>query len=161
MEYEEDDQVPERPPMTLTPIDVDVDGLTDFRAFLIRELDTNLKPAADSICSDHGMGAHFGVGNAGTQVQAARKRYAEALEASTKNLATYVSTAEIMIEAIQKVATMYANVDLSAATTYSGVGKDLFDALAAGVQDRLDAIQLERDQETRRELNRMRAGTGQ
>jgi hypothetical protein len=161
MEYEEDDQVPERPPMTLTPIDVDVDGLTDFRAFLIRELDTNLKPAADSICSDHGMGAHFGVGNAGTQVQAARKRYAEALEASTKNLATYVSTAEIMIEAIQKVATNYADADLSVAVQSDKVGQELFLALKAGVQERNHAVQLLINQETQRELNRMRAGTGQ
>jgi hypothetical protein len=145
--------------MQLTHIDVDVDGLKDFRSFLVRELDANLKPGAQGISNDHGGGAHFGIGNAGVQVQAARKRYADALQASIDNLTQYVAAAEIFIEAIQTVTAKYTEADLSSASKSQAVSKDLFDALEQGVQDRSLAIQTTADQETRRELNRMRAGT--
>jgi hypothetical protein len=146
-------------PMTLAPIDVDVDGLKDFRSFLIRELDTNLKPGAQGITNDHGMGAQFGIDNAGAQVQAARKRYAETLQISLNNLAQYVSTAEILIEAIQTVATKYTDADLSAQAASDAVGRDLLIAVDTAARARDEAIQREADQETQRELNRMRAGT--
>lgn len=148
-------------PLDLVPIDVDVDGLEDFRSFLARELDMNLRPAAETIRYDHGTGVHFGIGNAGLRVQAARKRYANALQASCENLAEYIAIAEILIHAIHLVTRDYSEADLSAAARSSKVTAILLGAVAQGFRDREEAANLAVAQETERELYRMNAGTRQ
>jgi hypothetical protein len=144
-------------PMHLTPIDVNVEGLKDFREFLVRELDTNLKPGAQGIDNDHSMGVHFGALNQGVQVHAARDRYEASLRASTGNLAEYVMVAEVLIAAIHAATTKYADADLSAAASVDKIKAALTEAFNTATNERADAIK--REDETQRELYRMRAGT--
>jgi hypothetical protein len=153
-----DGEAPQLTSMRLTPIEVDVDGLKDFRTFLVRELDTNLKPGAQGISSDHSMGAHFGAGNAGARVRAAREHYANSLQASTVNLAEYIKTAEVLIDAIHRVAAKYADADLSSAATASKVDQELAAAFTTVTLERSEAARREREHETQREQNRLRAG---
>jgi hypothetical protein len=161
MESPTDAEALELTPLHLAPIDVNVDSLKEFRSFLARELDTNLRPAAEGIKYDHGTGVHFGIGNAGLQVQAARKRYAHALQASYENLAEYIAIAEILINAIHTVTQQYSEADLSAASRSGEPTKMLLEAVGKGIKDRDDAMKLAVDQETQRELRRVNAGTGQ
>jgi hypothetical protein len=144
-------------PMQLTPIDVNVEGLKDFREFLVRELDTNLKPGAQGIGNDHSMGVHFGALNQGVQVRAARDRYEASLRASTGNLAEYIKVAEVLIAAIHEATTKYADADLSAAASVDKVKAALTDAFNTATNERDDANK--RKDDTQRELYRMRAGT--
>jgi hypothetical protein len=144
-------------PMHLTPIDVNVEGLKDFREFLVRELDTNLKPGAQGIDNDHSMGVHFGALNQGVQVRAARDRYEASLRASTGNLAEYVMVAEVLIAAIHVATTKYADADLSAAASVDKIKAALTEAFNTATNERADVIK--RADETQRELYRMRAGT--
>lgn len=139
--------------MRLTPIEVDVDGLKDFRAFLVRELDTNLRPAAHGIANDHSMGVHFGGLNHGLRVRAARERYRASLEASTSNLAEYIRVAEVLITAIHEVSTTYENTDLSSAASTSKINAALADAFTS-VTSAPVAEQRAQTQETQRELHR-------
>lgn len=159
MRGKSEDGAPLQPtPLHLAPIDVDVDGLRDFRTFLLRELDTNLRPAAHGIVNDHSMGVHFGAANQGINVRLARDRYDRSLKASTANLAEYISVAELLATVIHEVSTRYTDADLSSSAS---VGK-LNDVLAAAFNaaaSQPTVEQLEQAQETQRELNRMRTGT--
>ena len=143
-------------PMQLTPIDVDVAGLKEFRSFLARELDTNLRPAAQRISNDHSLGARFGALNQGVHVRAAHDLYDAALKASTNNLAEYVMVAEVLIVAIHEVATKYTDADLSAAASVDKVKAALTDAFNNAD---LNKARLEAEHETQRETNRLHAGT--
>jgi hypothetical protein len=71
--------------LNLTHVDVDLNGLTDFRSLLQRELHINLRPVADGIIANHGVGVMFGDRTPGQGMYAARERYREALVASTQN----------------------------------------------------------------------------
>lgn len=141
-------------PLNVVPIEVNVDGLNDFRAFLARELDTNLRPAAEGISNDHGMGVHFGVGNEGARIQAARTRYAEALQASYENLAQYIAISEILIEAIRTVTATYSEADLSAASRSKAITDTLVNAVSGGIKLHQQAIADEVEHETQRETRR-------
>jgi hypothetical protein len=152
----DDAQGPVQP--VLTPIEVDVDGLRDFRDFLVRELDTNLRPGVDAIRNDHAMGARFGIGHAGAQVQAARLHYADVLRAAAENLAQYVVAAEILIEAIRIVTINYTEADLIAAANSTKVYDDLTNALAEQISGRAHDTEREAAHETLRELHRAHAG---
>jgi len=152
-----DGGIPPHTELKLTHVEVDVDGLTDFRSLLGRELDTNLKPGVQGITHDHSMGVGFGLRNVGNQVQAARRTYHESLRTSTANLAEYVETAEILIDAIHRVATKYGETDLSSAANSARVTAEL----AAAFNDAQAAKIVERERETLRELNRLRLGTEQ
>jgi hypothetical protein len=133
------------------PIDVNVDGLKDFRAWLGRELDANLRPGAHGILNDHLMGVRFGWRNAGTHVAAARQRYADSLEASTANLVQYVNASEVLIDAILQVVTNYRASDLSA-TDSSKILTDILGGVFAG----RNSPDVDRSSEDRREQHRMK-----
>jgi hypothetical protein len=157
MRYEGDDrEAPQPTPTPLPRLDVHVDGLKDFRAFLVRELDTNLKPTAQGISNDHSMGARFGLLSQSLHVRAARERYDASLRASTNNLAEYVMVAEVLIAAIHEVVAKYTDADLSAAASVDKVNVALTEALnnADLVKARLEA-----EHETDRESHRQQAGT--
>jgi hypothetical protein len=142
-----------------TPIEVDVDGLRDFRDFLVRELDTNLRPGVDAIRNDQAMGARFGIGHAGAQVQAARLHYADVLRAASGNLAQYVVAAEILIEAIRIVTINYTDADLAAAANSAKVYDELVNALAGEISRRANGVDQEAAHETLRELHRVNVGS--
>lgn len=131
-------------PLDLTHVEVDVAGLVDFRTLLALELDANLRPAAARVKRDHGMGVGFGERNAGTQVTAARRQYAECLRAATANLAGYVAAAEVLIDAMRRVSDAYLDADAGSAE----LNKALSDALgeAEAVRARTDALIEAREQ---------------
>jgi hypothetical protein len=145
--------------LSLSQVEVDVDGLTDFRTFLGRELDANLRPGAAGIANDHSLGVRFGADNQGVLVGAARERYFQSLAAATANLAAYIEAAEIIIEAVRRVSTAYGEADLSAAATSDRLHHELNQAFIAVRTAHNDAQQRELLQETQRELNRLRPGT--
>jgi len=135
---------------TPAPIDVNVDGLKDFRAWLGRELDANLRPGAEGIVNDHSMGVRFGWRNAGRQVAIARQRYADSLEASTANLVQYVNASEVLIDAIRQVVTNYRASDLSAADSSQILTEVLGGVFAGRTSPAVDQAS-----EDRREQHRM------
>ncbi len=141
--------------LKLTHVEVDVDGLNEFRSFLGRELDTNLRPGVLGINNDHSVGVGFGQRNIGLQVQAARATYHESLRTSTANLTEYVEASEILIDAINRVATKYGETDLSSAANSARVAAEL----SAAFSEAQSAKMAERERETQRELNRLRLGT--
>ena len=134
------------PPSGPTPIEVDIDGLQDFRSFLGRELDANLRPGAQDVAFDHLMGAGFGRDIVGVPMANARQRYRQALEASTANLAQYVETAEVLIEAIRQVTARYEAADVRS--------EQISTALQLKIQQLADARRIAAISETRREDHR-------
>jgi hypothetical protein len=152
---DEDDSLPS-PQLTLTAVDVDIDGLLDFRTFLGRELDANLRPGVAGIANDHSLGVRFGADNVGFQVNAAKQRYFDSLVASTANLAAYIEAAEIIIEAIRRVIAAYGDADLSAEATSQRLNRELNQAFIAVRTAHEQAAQHLQEQENQRELNRLR-----
>ena len=130
---------------TTTSIQVDIDGLSDFRAFLSSELHANLQPGSDDVYHDHVMGVRFGHRNPGYHVGEATSSYHRALDNSTNNLYEYVKTARTLTQLIRIVVDTYRTADLTAA----GSSNDLNDALG----DALTAMNTP-DIETDRELYR-------
>jgi hypothetical protein len=130
---------------TATSIEVDIDGLSDFRTFLTSEVDANLRPGSDDVICDHVMGVRFGHRNPGYSMGQATKSYQTALENSISNLDEYVRTGRTLTQLIRIVAGTYRAADLTSA----GSGHDLNTALS-------DAMVLMRtpDSETDRETNR-------
>jgi hypothetical protein len=130
---------------TTTSIQVDIDGLSDFRAFLSSEVDANLRPGSDDVIYDHVMGVRFGHRNPGYNVGEATTSYRGALVNSTNNLDEYVKTARTLTQLIHIVENTYRTADLTAA----GSGKDLNTALS----DAMDVMRVP-DSETDREMYR-------
>jgi hypothetical protein len=139
----------------LRHVQVDVESLEDFRAVLGRELDVNLRPNVLNIQRDHGLGVGFGVRNPGGRIQAARQRYHRALVAATVNLAGYVAAAEVLIDAIRRVAAAYRDADAASAARVARINAELDAALLAALGARRKAQESAREQETERELRRM------
>ena len=160
MHEHDDDPASPQSAVGVTHIDVDVSGLNDFRGFLVRELDTNLKPGSQGIANDHGLGVQFGVRNVGVHVQVARQRYHESLQNATSNLTAYVETAEIIIDALHRVAAKYTAADLSSAGSAARIDTALSAAATDAITARNAADQHANDLETQRERHRMNAGSG-
>jgi hypothetical protein len=115
-----------------TSIDVDIDGLGDFRGFLSRELNLNLVPGSDEVLNDHTIGVRFGDRHPGFNMTAARSAYFDTLTVSTTNLQEYVKSARNFIDLIEEVRANYRLSDLT----------------AAGTSDRLDLALLGPDKKT-------------
>jgi hypothetical protein len=127
-------------PLRLSPVEVDLGGLDDFRTFVSRELDANLRPSTDTIAVDHRRGVGFGDRNVGASVQTARRRYYETLATSTANMAGYIQTAEILIDAIRQIARDYRETDLTSAAGSAAVNRQLTAAMVAAARARADAL---------------------
>jgi hypothetical protein len=127
-------------PRQLSPVEVDLGGLDDFRTLVSRELDGNLRPATHGITADHRRGVGFGDQNVGSAIQAARARYSETLATATANMTAYVESAEVLIEAIRRVSRNYRDVDLSSAAGSMAVNSELTAAMIAARQAELDAL---------------------
>lgn len=124
------DDAAARSGFALTAIQVDIDGLADFRSLLSRELDANLRPGSHEILNQHLMGPRFGVGNPGIGTTAARERYTELLKASTENLGAYVRIADVLIDALGDVVERFRGADGAAGVTLS----QLYVAVAHALQ---------------------------
>jgi hypothetical protein len=99
---------------TSTNIQVNVDGLASFRTMLNLELQQNLQPGAQRIIGTQQAGPGFGRATASAAVQFAHDQYADALTTSAGNLATYVQTAQVLIDTIHDVIENYNETDLTA-----------------------------------------------
>ena len=133
-----------------TSIEVNVDDLTDFQAFLSRELNLNLEPGSDEVMYDHTMGVRFGNRSPGQNTVEAVKTYFKVLTVSTMNLQEYVRTARTLVEVVGAVTASYRASDLSAAGSTQKFG----DALAAAFKESSDAASALRGSETNRETYR-------
>lgn len=138
----------------LSPVEVDLAGLDDFRTLVGRELDGNLRPAADGIVADHRRGVGFGDRTIGSSIQTARLKYHETLSTSTTNLAAYVEAAEILIEAIRRVLRNYRDSDLTSAAGSAAVGRELTGAMVAARQVQMDALEAARARAREARLHR-------
>ena len=134
---------------TTTSIQVDIDGLGDFRSFLSSEVDANLRPGSDDVIYDHVMGVRFGHRNPGFNVGQATSSYRGALVNSTNNLDEYVKTARTLTQLIRIVEESYRAADLTAA----GSGNDLNTALA-GAMEAMKVPDSETDRETNRAIGK-------
>ena len=148
--------------LRLSHVDVDLNGLDDFRTFIARELDANLRPAVDGIAADHRRGVGFGERNVGGNVQAARRRYYESLATSTANLVAYVEASEILIAAIKRITTNYRDSDLTSAAGSAAVNRELTTAIVAARRAQLEAINAARMRDWRQKIEQIdrEAGIG-
>jgi hypothetical protein len=123
--------VPSPADLPLVPLEVDLAGLGDFRSFVLREVDANLRPCSDTIAADHRRGVGFGdqINRGGIKV--ARERYKETLAMATANMAAYIETAERLIDTIHHVMRTYSDADLASATGSTAVNRELTAAMEA------------------------------
>jgi hypothetical protein len=149
--------------LRLSPVEVDLAGLDDFRAFVSRELDANLRPSADTIAVDHRRGVVFGDRHQGASVRTARYRYEESLATAAANLTAYLETAEILIAAMHRIGRNYRDADLSSAAGSAAVNRELTTAMVAASRARLAALAAARDRAWRLKLDRQASevGTGE
>jgi hypothetical protein len=145
---ESNDPTTPLPDLNLVPVDVHIDGLDDFRAFLGRELDANLRPGVTTILADHILGVQFGVNIAGTGIQSARSRYHESLQAAATNLSTYVQVAEVLVETLHRVVDKYRESDLSSAAIFT----ELATTTDEMKNESEGTLSIDSDAEARREL---------
>ena len=96
----------------LTQVQADIGGLVDFRSFIGRELDLNLRPIVPVISEDHRHGAAWAGHVPSQAVFDARMRYYQAQQASLSNLARYLTAAEVLIETIHRIITVYREHEL-------------------------------------------------
>ena len=118
-----------------TSLQVNIDGLNDFRALVGLEVDTNLEPGSDDVINDHVMGVRFGSRNPGHHMGTATKDYHDALDVSTKNLLAYVRTANLLTRTINIVMDQYQSVDLTAAGSSISLNKALDGAVQEAVSE--------------------------
>jgi hypothetical protein len=111
--------------LNLTHVEVDVEGLDDFRKLVGRELDSNLRPAAAGIQSDHALGVAFGLHNPSQMIRSAQLQYGQVLGDSTRTLAIYINAAERLIEAITRISANYRDADLTSSAMTDVVRKEL------------------------------------
>jgi hypothetical protein len=157
MDVEHDGGASPNTVLNVIHVEVDVDGIADFRALLGRELDTNLRPAVAGIHADQAVGVGFGHAMPGKQIEAAQASYRAVLQGSTKILATYIAVAEELNAAMQRISERYRDADLTSARMSDAVRTELAAAADTAVQ-RIRMAEIEAEHETRRELNRLRAG---
>ena len=144
--------------LDITHVEVDVEGLTDFRNLVDRELEANLRPAATGIQADHMLGVGFGRANPSAQMRAAQEKYRQVLQDSVEALATYVAVSERLVEAITRVSARYRDADLTSAAMANELRVEL-NAVAAEAQNAFqEKLAREQAQETQRELNRLGIG---
>jgi hypothetical protein len=139
MRTEEDGDSLAAAPLNITHVEVDVDGLDDFRTLLSRELDANLRPGADGVQHDYALGVGFGARNPGDGVQAAAGKYRDCLQGSMANLAAYIDAAEILVDAIGRVSTKYRDTDAASAR----INEELAAAFHDAQEARIVALKLE------------------
>jgi len=141
-------------PLDITHVEVDVEGLTDFRNLLDHELEENLRPAATGIQADHMLGVGFGRANPSPKMRSAQEEYRKVLQDSIETLAKYVAISENLVAAITRVSVLYRDADLTA----SAMATELNAAIAAAQTAFQDKVEREQAQETQRELNRLGIG---
>lgn len=115
-------------PLDLTHIEVEIEGLDEFRTLLGQELDTNLRPAAERILQDHSLGVRFGNSIPGHNVRLAREKYRYVLDGSTRMLATYIAVGEELIRTLAEIADEYRDADLTSAAMGEAVRARLDEA---------------------------------
>jgi len=127
-------------------IRVEVSGLDDFGRLLRAEFDAGFRPGKSVIELDHGRGVGFGERNPSMDMQAVRQKYLECLQRAMGNLAAYVYYSEILISAVDKIATAYRDSDALSAAGQQQVEQALATAF-------LEA-QAAKAEEAKRELHR-------
>jgi hypothetical protein len=152
--------LPSSAQLRLSPVEVDLAGLDDFRTFVSRELDANLRPSTDTIAVDHRRGVAFGDRHAGPSVQSARNRYQESLATAAANLSSYLDTAEVLIAAIGRIGRDYRDVDLASAAGSAAVNRELTAAMVAASQARINALAAARERAFRLKIERLAADIG-
>jgi hypothetical protein len=111
-------------------VDVDIQGLDDFRDLLRSELDANFKPVTERVIMEHRAGVTFGARNASGEMQAVRLTYAHCLGRAMQNLAAYVEASEILIAAAARIAGSYRRTDELAAANIRTIESALKSAVA-------------------------------
>jgi hypothetical protein len=120
--------------LNLTHLEVDVEGLDDFRKLVGQELEANLRPAAAGIKNDHELGVAFGLQNPSLLVREAQLRYGQVLEDSTRALTTYIAAAEHLIEAIGRISASYRDTELTSVAMAEVVRNELLEVTAQAMR---------------------------
>lgn len=97
----------------LTHIEVEVDGLGEFRTVLDLEMQGNVSPMSTEVGTRFRPGAAFGRDSDGGGVLGARRRYYHNLRDSTTLLAVYTETARLLARAINRLRQQYEEADLA------------------------------------------------
>jgi hypothetical protein len=128
----------------VTRYSVEIDSLTDFAAFLDREMRLNVDPATSEVRADAPHGMNWGATLNSALVENARFSYLEAHEISVRNLARYIGAGSLMTEVIERLMQMYRTTEeMARLTTEDVLGvfatvraeRELDDRLRAGELD--------------------------
>jgi hypothetical protein len=96
----------------LRAVEVDVSGLDSFAGSVEGELQSNFQPQASSLMRIYEVGSRFGVGHASSDVQRARERHTECLQAAVNQLAGYANATQVLVEAARTVAARYRDTEV-------------------------------------------------
>ena len=96
---------------TQNQVEVDVQGLQDFAAFLQEELDANFLPNRERIVVEHRRGVGFGLQHASADMHLAVEKYHECLAGALSYLDGYVEASQILIAAVHKVTVVYQTAE--------------------------------------------------
>jgi hypothetical protein len=127
-----------------TAVEVDISGLDSFAGSVEGELHANFQPQATDLMRVYELGSHFGIGHASPDVQAARVRYTECLQAAVNQLAGYANATQILVEAARAVAARYRDTDALAAANVLEVRRTLDAAVVAAGAAQAEAERLAR-----------------
>jgi hypothetical protein len=111
--------------LSLTRVEVDLNGLADLRLLINQELHHNLRPNAQRISGEHRHGVAFALRAAGARVAHARGNYADALTASIENLRRYVQVSRALVDGIATVTTNYRGAEADSAAVLAVLRKAL------------------------------------
>src|SRR4051794_18654350 len=93
-------------------IDVDLAGVTEFANVLRAEIERNLRPQAVTIVKDsQDYDRAFGNPVTTPTIYAMRDSYHQNLSTAAANVRHYVTTAHILVEAIERIVAAYASAD--------------------------------------------------
>jgi hypothetical protein len=107
---------------------VEVGSLADFVAFVDRELDTSLQPAAHHVRADEGHGRNWGATLVSRQVNATRARYLDAHAEAVRNMSRYLTAGAVMMRVIDDLMRTYRTGEQLASLTPEQVLRMLRDA---------------------------------
>jgi hypothetical protein len=109
-------------------IEVRVDSLGDFVAFVSRELESTLEPATQGIRDDQPSGHHWGATVVSRLVNGTRLRYLDAHAEAVRNMGRYLAAGAVMMNVIDQLMRTYRTSEYMASLTSEQVLAMLRDA---------------------------------
>jgi hypothetical protein len=127
-------------------IKVDPTHLDKFAGSVDHEVESNFKPHTDQLFTAYSYGAVFGTGIPSTNVQMARRKHTDSLNAASEAMTNYIEASKILVAAMRTIAQRYSTAD-----AMSGLRSDEVAAILGKAKDDADAARRAADEAARRQ----------